>query len=50
MIWKTEDSFWIFFAFLKSAWNYEHLEKKDECASLIILEIIVSEGGYYWNV
>ena len=35
---------------LKCAWNLEDLEKKDECHSLIISEIIVSERGYYWNV
>ena len=32
----------IFIAFLKSAWNLEHFEKKDECPSLNISEIIVS--------
>ena len=47
---KTEDSFWIFFQFLKCAWNLEHFEKKDECPSLIISEIIVSERGFDWNV
>ena len=25
-------------------------KKKDECSSLIISEIIVSERGSYWNV
>ena len=44
VIWKTEDFFWIFFAFLKCAWNLEHFERKDECPSLIISEIIVSKG------
>ena len=39
-----------FIAFLKCAWNLEHLEKKDECPSLIISESIVSERGFYWNV
>ena len=34
-----------FIAFLKCAWNLEHFEKKDECPSLIISEIIVSERG-----
>ena len=47
---KTEDSFWIFFAFLKCAWNLEDFEKKDECLSLIIHDIIVSERGFDWNV
>ena len=35
---------------LKYAWNLEHLEKKDESASVIIVEIIVSERGFYWNI
>ena len=39
-----------FIAFLKCAWNLEHFEKKDECPSLIIPEIIVSGWGCYWNV
>ena len=39
-----------FFVFLKYAWNLEHFEKKNECPSLIISEIIVSERGCYWNV
>ena len=39
-----------FIAFLKCAWNLEHFEKKDECPSLIISEIIVSEIFFYWNV
>ena len=33
----------LFIAFLKSAWNLEHFQKKDECASLIISEIIDAE-------
>ena len=45
---KTFSGFFI--AFLKCAWNLEHFEKKDECPSLIISEIIVSERGCYWNV
>ena len=45
---KTFSGF--FGAFLKCAWNSEHFEKKDECPSLIISEIIVSERGCYWNV
>ena len=40
---------WFCMAFLKCAWNLEHFEKKDECSSLIISEIIVSERGFYWN-
>ena len=39
-----------FVAFLKCSWNLEHFEKKRECPSLIISEIIVSERGLYWNV
>ena len=31
----------IFIPFLKCAWKLEHFEKKDECISLIISEIIV---------
>ena len=37
---KTFSGF--FAAFLKCAWNLEHFEKKDECPSLNISEIIVS--------
>ena len=33
----------IFIAFLKCAWNLEHFQKKDECPSLIISEIIDAE-------
>ena len=39
-----------FIAFLKCGWKLQHFEKKDECPSLIISEIIVSERGCYWNV
>ena len=46
--WMTFSGF--FSAFLKCAWNLEHFEKKDECPSLIISGIIVSERGCYWNV
>ena len=45
---KTFSGFFI--EFLKCAWNLEHFEKKDECPSLIISEIIVSEKGSYLNV
>ena len=34
-------------AFLKSAWNLEHFEKKDEYPSLIILEMMDCERGVY---
>ena len=36
---KTFSGFLI--PFLKCAWNLEHFERKDECSSLIISEIIV---------
>ena len=45
---KTLSGFFI--AFLKCSWNSQHSEKKDECPSLIISEIIVSERDCYWNV
>ena len=44
---KTFSGFFI--PFLKCAWNLEHFQKEDECPSLIISEIIVSERGCYWN-
>ena len=47
---KPKTFSWFFVAFLKCAWNSEHFEKKDECHSLIISEIIFSERGCYWNV
>ena len=37
-------------AFLKSAWNLEHSEKKEEYPSLIITEIIASEKDVYLSV
>ena len=40
----------LFIAFLKSAWNLEHLQKRDEYASLIISEIIDAERRGYLNV
>ena len=46
--WKTLSGFFI--PFLKCAWNLEHFEKKDECPSLIISKIIVSERGSFWNI
>ena len=39
-----------FIAFLKSAWNLEHFERKDEYASLIISEMRDCERGGYLNV
>ena len=46
--WKIFSGF--FFPFLKCVWKLEQFEKKDECPSLIISEIIVSERGSYWNI
>ena len=40
---KTFSGF--FLAFLKCALNIEHLEKKDECSSLVFSRIIDSEIG-----
>ena len=45
---KTFSGFFI--AFLKCAWNLEHFQKKDECPSLIISEIIEAERRGYLNV
>ena len=39
-----------FIAFLKCAFNLEHLRKKDEYPSLIISKIIDTERGGYLNV
>ena len=39
-----------FIAFLKSAWNLEHFQKKDEHSSLIISKIIDAERRHYLNV
>ena len=48
---EKRKTFSVFFiAFPKCAWNLEHFEKIDECPSLIISEIIVSERVCYWNV
>ena len=40
----------LFIAFLKSAWNLEHFQKKYEYRSLIISEIIDAERRGYLNV
>ena len=45
---KTFSGFFI--QILKSVWNLQHFEKKDESPSLIISGIIVSDWGFYWNV
>ena len=39
----------LFLAFLKSALNLEHFEKKDEYSSLVISKVIDSERGGYIN-
>ena len=39
-----------FIAFLKSAWNLENFQKKDEYLCLIISEIIDAERRGYLNV
>ena len=36
--------------FLKCSWNLEHSEKKKQCPSLIITEIIASERDVYLSV
>ena len=45
---KTFSEF--FLAFLKSALNLEHFEKKDQYPSLVISRIIDSERSCYLNV
>ena len=45
---KTYSRFFI--AFLKSALNFEYLEKKDQSQSLTITEIINCETGSYLNL
>ena len=45
---KTISGFFI--SFLGCAWNLENFQKKDECRSLIISEIIDAEIRGYLNV
>ena len=48
---KKETHFFLFFiTFLKCAWNLQHFLKKEEYPSLIITEIIASEGDVYLSV
>ena len=47
---KGETFFRFFIEFLKYAWNLEHSEKKEECPSVIIKEIIASERDVYLSV
>ena len=47
---KLKTSSRLFIAFLKSALNFEYLEKKDQSQSLTITEIINSETGSYLNL
>ena len=47
---KGETFLRFFIEFLKYAWNLEHSEKKEECPSVIIKEIIPSERDLYLSV
>ena len=47
---KTTHFFQFLIAFLKSAWNLQHSEKKEEYSSLIITESIASERDVYLRV
>ena len=47
---KQKTFSWFFIAFLKGAWNLEHLRKKDDYTGLIISEIIDAERRGYLNV
>ena len=48
---KKKETFLRFFIeFWKYAWNLEHSEKKEECPSVIITEIIASERHVYLSV
>ena len=48
---QKEMAFFSFFiSFLKSGWNLQNSEKKEEYPSLIITEIIVSEKDVYLSV
>ena len=45
--WKQKTFSGYFIAFLKSTWNGEHFQKKEESSSLSISEIIDSKRGGY---
>ena len=47
---ETKYFFCFFIAFLKSAWNLEHFQKKDEYPSVIISEIIDAKRRGSLNV
>ena len=47
---KQKTFSWFFIAFLKIAWNLEHFQKKNECPSLIISNIIDAERRGYLNL
>ena len=48
---QTQKTLSLFFiAFLKCAWNLEHIQNKDDYPSLIISEIIDAERRGYLNV
>ena len=51
-LWSQEEKKFCRFliAFLKYEWNLEHFEKKEEYPSLIITEIVASEGDVYLTV
>ena len=50
-LYKKEKTFSGFFiAFLKDAWNLEHIGKKEEYPSLIISEMMDCERGFSLNV
>ena len=47
---KQKTFSWFFIAFLKCAWNLEHIQKKGEYPRLLISEIIDTERCGYLNV
>ena len=47
---KQKKFFGIFIGFLKYALNLQHFQKRDECPSLIISEIIDAKGRVSLNV
>ena len=48
---EKRNAFSLFFTeILKCAWNLQHFDKKDESASLLFSEIIISERRCYWIV
>ena len=47
---KGKTIFRFFIGYLKSAWNWEHSEKKEQYPSLIITENIASKRDVYLSV